>query len=365
MVPVCAGLESEAWLPYAIVTARNIVTSLARADERARRHAPRQVDLRQPEGPEQAAVRREEEEAVSVALRALSPRDRSTLVKHEIGGEDTYVLAESLSSTPAGVAAQLARARARMRVEYLLALRRVQLPGERCRPVLLALSAGDRRRQAALGAGRHLGACETCAALSEPLVARHSALAGVGPWFAALGLISALRRASRSGRVQAGTAAVVSAGVLTALVVHAVGTDPRPRAVPAPAPASSASAPVARDQTLTVDGMSVFPVGNVGVLRGYLGRVAVADHAVVQSVVANEGFWVGTAPVDRVWVQLTGTPESPARVQPGQRISFQGLMVPTPPDFANRVGVDGGEGAAQLEGQGVHIEVPASAIRIS
>jgi hypothetical protein len=41
-------------------------------------------------------------------------------------------------------------------------LRRVELPTARCQPVLLALSAGDRRRQLALDAGGHLMQCPTC-----------------------------------------------------------------------------------------------------------------------------------------------------------------------------------------------------------
>jgi len=57
-------------------------------------------------------------------------------------------------------------------VEYLLALEQTEPPTSSCRPVLLALSAGDRRRQRDLDAGRHLLACAWCARLSEPLLDR-------------------------------------------------------------------------------------------------------------------------------------------------------------------------------------------------
>jgi anti-sigma regulatory factor (Ser/Thr protein kinase) len=78
----------------------------------------------------------------------------------------------SRDSTPGAVAAQLARARARLRVEYLLELEPTKPPSGRCRPVLLALSAGDRRRQRELDAGGHLLGCGWCARLSEPLLDR-------------------------------------------------------------------------------------------------------------------------------------------------------------------------------------------------
>jgi serine/threonine-protein kinase RsbT len=57
-------------------------------------------------------------------------------------------------------------------VEYLLELEQAEPPTARCRPVLLALSAGDRRRQRDLDAGGHLLACGWCARLSEPLLDR-------------------------------------------------------------------------------------------------------------------------------------------------------------------------------------------------
>ena len=57
-----------------------------------------------------------------------------------------------------------------MRVEYLLALQGVEPPTERCRPVLFALSSGDRRRQREVDAARHLLECEVCAA-AQPTAA--------------------------------------------------------------------------------------------------------------------------------------------------------------------------------------------------
>ena len=71
------------------------------------------------------------------------------------------------------MATRLAHARAHLRLEFLLAFRRVKLSSDRCRAVLLSLSNGDRRRQAMLDAPAHLAACPTCADLAEPLMRRN------------------------------------------------------------------------------------------------------------------------------------------------------------------------------------------------
>jgi RNA polymerase sigma factor (sigma-70 family) len=158
--------------PYAIVTARNVVATMWQQQDRQRRNQHRVVDLRAPDLPDEDMLRREEQDAVTVALARLSERERSALLEHEVAGRDTRSLAEDLGTTAGAVAAQLNRARARLRVEYLLALERVEPVGERCRPVLLALSSGDRRRQREVDAGRHLLECELCARLSQPLLER-------------------------------------------------------------------------------------------------------------------------------------------------------------------------------------------------
>jgi RNA polymerase sigma factor (sigma-70 family) len=165
-------LEPQTLAPYAIVTARNLTRSLATSEQRSRRHAHRLIDLREPVLPEEEAQRREENRAITAALGRLPRHDQEALVAHEVEGTDTTTLAANRDSTPGAVAAQLSRARARLRVEYLLELEQDEPPTPRCRPVLLALSAGDRRRQRDLDAGGHLLACAWCARLSEPLLDR-------------------------------------------------------------------------------------------------------------------------------------------------------------------------------------------------
>jgi serine/threonine-protein kinase RsbT len=165
-------LEPRTLAPYAVVTARNLTRSLATSQDRSKRHAHRLIDLREPVLPEEEALRREERRAITTALARLPQQDQKALVAHEVEGTDTATLAASRDSTPGAVAAQLSRARARLRVEYLLELEQAEPPTARCRPVLLALSAGDRRRQRDLDAGGHLLACGWCARLSEPLLDR-------------------------------------------------------------------------------------------------------------------------------------------------------------------------------------------------
>jgi RNA polymerase sigma factor (sigma-70 family) len=173
-------LEPRTLAPYAVVTARNLVTSLATSEDRGRRHAHRLIDLREPLLPEEETLRREERQAITTALARLPEQDQEALVAHEVEGMDTATMAASRDSTPGAVAAQLSRARAKLRVEYLLELEQAEPPTARCRPVLLALSAGDRRRQRDLDAGGHLLACAWCARLSEPLLDRRRMASAAG-----------------------------------------------------------------------------------------------------------------------------------------------------------------------------------------
>ena len=120
--------------------------------------------------PEDEAVRRAEAAVVNVALGRLPQTDREILLEHEVEGRDTAALAAGRGTTPGAVAARLARTRARLRVEYLLAQCGAEPPTDRCRPVLLALSAADRRRQAELDVIGHLLACDFCADVSSRLL---------------------------------------------------------------------------------------------------------------------------------------------------------------------------------------------------
>jgi RNA polymerase sigma factor (sigma-70 family) len=167
-----ARIEPGMLEPYAIVTARNVIASMWRDDDRHKRNQHRVVDLRPPPAPDEQLLASEEQSAVAQALARLSERDREALLAHEVSGQDTSSLAAQTGSTAGAVAAQLNRTRARLRVEYLLVVEQTEPPSDRCRPVLLALSSGDRRRQREVEAARHMLECELCARLSLPLMDR-------------------------------------------------------------------------------------------------------------------------------------------------------------------------------------------------
>jgi anti-sigma regulatory factor (Ser/Thr protein kinase) len=170
--------------------------------------------------PEEETLRREERRAITTALGRLSQQDQEALVAHEVEGTDTATLASSRDSTPGAVAAQLSRARARLRVEYLLELEQAELPTARCRPVLLALSAGDRRRQRDLDAGGHLLACSWCARLSEPLLDRGRTAAVAGEVRIPIGSDADVVTARKQGRelaAQAGFSATELTIIATAI----------------------------------------------------------------------------------------------------------------------------------------------------
>jgi hypothetical protein len=83
----------------------------------------------------------------------------------------------------------------------------------------------------------------------------------------------------------------------------------------------------------------------------------------VQSVPADEGFWVGSSDADRMWVQLDGKDESGYVVKPGDKVSFTGTVKAHDAGFAPGVGVDPAEGADQLATQAAHVAVPKGVLR--
>ncbi|MGI8901757.1 MAG: sigma-70 family RNA polymerase sigma factor [Nocardioides sp.] len=167
-----ARVEGDSLAPYAAVTARNLVASFARRNDRAREKAHLLADVDVSEPPGTDLLRKEESLLVEAALARLPAAERDLLVAHEVRGQDTKTLAAHRDSTPGAVAAQLGRARAKLRVEYLLEQEHVEPTSDRCRPVLRALSAGDRRRQRELDTGGHLLECESCALISSSLLDR-------------------------------------------------------------------------------------------------------------------------------------------------------------------------------------------------
>ncbi len=167
-------LTGNELVSYAAVTARNVVISQARLDQRHRRNGHRLLDRSTPERPEERALRNEEIQALSTALSQMSQGDRDAVVAHEVFGVDTASLARTLEATPGAIAVRLARARAKLRLEYLIALVRETPPTVPCRRVLAALSHRDRARQAALDATGHLAQCDYCRRMTAALSDRRA-----------------------------------------------------------------------------------------------------------------------------------------------------------------------------------------------
>lgn len=165
-------VEVDTLAPYAAVTARNLVASYVERNDRSRERAHLLADVETSGAPVDELLREEERAVVARALTHLSAEDRDVLLAHEVQGQDTKSMAATRGSTPGAVAAHLGRARARLRVEYLLALGQVDPPSDRCRAVLRAISLGDRRRQRELDTSGHLLHCDCCGELAPSLL-RH------------------------------------------------------------------------------------------------------------------------------------------------------------------------------------------------
>ena len=119
--------------------------------------------------------------------------------------------------------------------------------------------------------------------------------------------------------------------------------------------------------SLTAGGRSLLPLSAAGPLGNLSGQAVTGKGVTVESVVADEGFWVGPNANDRVFVSLLPQArgsggESPFQVRKGQRVELAGNLRPVPANLAG-LGVDEAEGAAQLRSQGQYIE--ASSVRLS
>ncbi len=191
---------------YAITTARHLSISEHRQRRTAHRNQHRLFDPSVPDDPHEHAVSTEERAAMARALALLPAQAREALLLQldRLGP----------SPTPAAVRARSARGRAAARVNYVVSMRRQTLPSTRCRPVLMAVSAGDLKRQTALRAGEHLLECAACADLAEPLARRDRRLVALVPFPLLLGLKSVRKHALASAALVATCGVALAAGLL-------------------------------------------------------------------------------------------------------------------------------------------------------
>ena len=167
-----SNVESGTLAPYAAVTARNLVASHYQRLDLVRRKTPLLAEEEPVGAPVDDLVQLEDRRLVRAALERLPAGERDMLLAHEVAGEATQALATQRNTTPGAIAAALSRSRAKLRVEYLLVREALEPTSDRCRPVLRALSAGDRRRQRELDAGEHLLHCDVCARIGPALLDR-------------------------------------------------------------------------------------------------------------------------------------------------------------------------------------------------
>ena len=120
---------------------------------------------------------------------------------------------------------------------------------------------------------------------------------------------------------------------------------------------SSGAGGSAAEGTLTAEGADLLPLAaSEGDLRQYEGESIEGRSVAVESVVSDEGFWVGSGPQERVFVHLDLQGESGPEVDAGDRVDLSGTMTAAPEGFADSLGVTDEEGAGQLEQQGSYIE---------
>ena len=348
-------LAPETVLPYGIVTARNVVTSHMRTAARRSTLAPLVADLREPDRPEDTVLAGEAQQAMETALNRLSAEERADIMAYY----DAVPVPDRETREASGaLRVRMARIRAKLRLEYLLAFRHAELPSEQCRRVLLAVSAGDTRRQRQLQAGQHLLHCESCATLSEPISKRSAALTAFTVPAALLARL--FTKAKANPGTTGASAAAGTAAVATAVIVGTgmFSGPPAPAVHHPPAtPVSTPTAP-ARIARLSIGGQAITTWRPV---RTVIGGHADAAGVVVQSVVARNGFWIGSRAL-RVWVELVG-PLQPLHIVAGDHLRFTGTVAGNGFSYPDRAGVHGPD-ATLLNRQGAHIDVKTTDIQV-
>lgn len=161
--------------------------------------------------------------------------------------------------------------------------------------------------------------------------------------------------------------------VLLALMLLAgtlVGGDRGAGARPGSTGAAAGSGAAAQTSgTLTAGGVDVLAdqrsLGRLGSLQG---QEAVGRRLPVQSVVADEGFWVGPSAAQRTFVFLTpearrSSGESGFQVRQGQTVDLNGTVTGAGQGDPQRFGVTDTEGARQLTAQRAYVR--ARQVRLS
>ena len=165
-------VEPDKLPQYASVTARNLVASMAEKNDRARSRSHLLVEAVDGESPVTDILRQEQRSIVKAALAQLPAGDRDMLVAHEVDGRTPSRWLPGVDRPPEqSLLDSVAPARACGSNTYCVA-EGIEPPTDRCRPVLRALSSGDRRRQRELDVSGHLLGCAPCARVKTLLFER-------------------------------------------------------------------------------------------------------------------------------------------------------------------------------------------------
>lgn len=179
---------------------------------------------------------------------------------------------------------------------------------------------------------------------------------GLGALLGLLGLAYLVVQAVRDGgpAVTSATATTAPAPATTAPAT----TAPAPATTAAPAP-TTAPAPAAPSlpPSLEIDGREVLPELSDATLAQNAGRRVAGRRLRVESVVSDEGFWVGENAQQRVFCLLPTSGESPFQAVAGQRIVFAGPIRPLAQNLGVLAGVGAEEGSQQLASQQHYVEV--------
>jgi hypothetical protein len=169
---------------------------------------------------------------------------------------------------------------------------------------------------------------------------------------AVLGLLFFLLTADRDGEDTAATSATTPEQATATQAAIAPGSEP----AAAPGAESFAGA-------ITAGGTPLLALPEGG-LSTFAQQAVEAGDAPVQSVVSDEGFWVGPNEGQRIFVVLpTQGEESAPRIEPGQHLQIAGTVRRLPETWGETFGVSPAEGAALLAEQGHYIEATAVAVR--
>ncbi len=365
-------LDDDVLPAYATVVAQNLVRSHARTERnrQAKHDRAAATAAATVPPPDEAWSRTDPTEAAAMrtALAQLLASDRDLLTAIDVGEQSVGDIADRHGAREGTVRVRVLRARARLRTRYLVALRRVDLPTDRCLVVLDALSAGDRTRQRDLHVDEHLDDCETCASLAESLVSRRrpALLVIFAP------VIAWWRWLHRSPGPAAASTAVVAAGLglVAVLVVSGASTPPPPSAL-ATTTTATTTATTATTATTSVTSAGAAATPTPAGLRtptqvllpvpaglaASVGEPITATSVPVLEVVGDESFWVGTSDTDRLLVTLVGGTESAPTIGAGQTVSFTGTLTAVDAALVAQLGIDESEGAGLLLAQGVAIAV--------